>query len=70
MPTKLDGAGWLVSVPQCGQMYRVYPGRYRIPDDAIVATDHDSSIGGSGGYQTMVSEAGADGTTASGPGTF
>jgi hypothetical protein len=55
MPTKLDGAGWLVSVPQCGQMYRVYPGRYRIPDDAIVATDHDSSIGGSGGYQTMVS---------------
>lgn len=54
MPTKLNDAGELVSVPQAGQMYRVYPHRYLIPNVAIVPTDHDSSIGGGGGYQTLV----------------
>jgi hypothetical protein len=55
MPTKLNDAGELVSVPQAGQMWRVYPNRYRTPERAIEPTDHDSSIGGGGGYQTMVS---------------
>jgi hypothetical protein len=55
MPTKLNDAGELVSVPQDGQMWRVYPGRYHVPSMAIEATDYDSSISGGGGYQTMVS---------------
>jgi hypothetical protein len=55
MPTKLNDAGELVSVPQAGQMWRVYPNRYLQPERAIEPTDHDSSIGGGGGYQTMAS---------------
>jgi hypothetical protein len=42
-------------VPQDGQMWRVYPNRYLQPERAIEPTDHDSSIGGGGGYQTMAS---------------
>jgi hypothetical protein len=46
MPTKLNDAGELVSVPQCGQMWRVYPNRYRNPETPSCRPTIDSSIGG------------------------
>jgi hypothetical protein len=67
MPTKLNDAGELVSVPQDGQMWRVYAHRYRSPQAAIQPTTHDCSIGGSGGYQTMVSWEAARDYLAAGP---
>jgi hypothetical protein len=67
MPTRLNDAGELVSVPQAGQMYRVYPHRYNRLEDAIVRTYVDSSIGGGGGYQTMVSWEAARDYLAAGP---
>jgi hypothetical protein len=67
MPTKLNDAGELVSVPQCGQMWRVYPHRFNRLEDAIARTCVDSSIGGGGGYQTMVSWEAARDYLAAGP---
>jgi hypothetical protein len=67
MPTRLNDAGELVSVPQAGQMWRVYPSRYRQPEAAIVPTDADYSIGGGGGFQTCVSWEAARDLLAAGP---
>jgi hypothetical protein len=68
MPTKLNDAGELVSVPQAGQMWRVYPNRYQQPDNAIVPTDEDRSSGfRTDGYQTMVSWEAARDYLAAGP---
>lgn len=67
MPTRLNDAGELVSVPQAGQMWRVYPHRYQQPENAIVPTDADYSIGGGGGFQTCVSWEAARDLLAAGP---
>jgi hypothetical protein len=68
MPTKLNDAGELVSVPQCGQMWRVYPHRYQQPENSIVPTDEDRSSGfRTDGYQTMVSWEAARDYLAAGP---
>jgi hypothetical protein len=67
MPTRLNDAGELVSVPQSGQMWRVYPHRYQQPEAAIVPTDVDHSSGAGDAFVTLVNWEAARDYLAAGP---
>jgi hypothetical protein len=67
MPTRLNDAGELVSVPQAGQMWRVYPHRYQQPENAIVPTDVDHSSGAGDAFVTLVDWESARDYLAAGP---